>query len=184
MENPSFTAAQSGTITPARYDALVQAAAVRIAANKYTLLKEMVRLGMLRLVVTDGTADGVVEVVPSPFTGTPPVMRGVGDFERLGGTHVSYYWVEESGGSPRPTMVFELTYGRWAQVSAPSRLGWGIAELSAFAAAGHRTPYLRFHIPLFSVSVRILHLTISSLHHPHLNSLRPFCTCSSTSPAP
>lgn len=48
------TVAQSGAITPARYDALVEAAAVRIAANKYTLLKEMVRLGMLRLVVTDG----------------------------------------------------------------------------------------------------------------------------------
>lgn len=38
----------------AGYDALVAAAAVRIAANKYTLLTEMVKLGMLRLVVTDG----------------------------------------------------------------------------------------------------------------------------------
>lgn len=40
-----------------QYDALVEAAAKRIAANKYTLLQEMVRLGMLRLVVTDGTIE-------------------------------------------------------------------------------------------------------------------------------
>ena len=51
------TAAQSGAISQSRYDALVEAAARRIAANKYTLLKEMVRLGMLRLVVTDGTIE-------------------------------------------------------------------------------------------------------------------------------
>ncbi|GAB4063816.1 hypothetical protein GCM10028777_08230 [Angustibacter speluncae] len=90
--------------------------------------------------VTDGTPDGVVDVVPSPFPGTPPVMRGVGDFERLGGTHVSYYWVDESSGTPRPSMVFELTYGRWAQVSATPRLGWGMAELGAFAS-GLRAPF-------------------------------------------
>jgi hypothetical protein len=90
--------------------------------------------------VADGATGDDLEVVPSPFPGSPPVMRGVGDFERLGGTHVSYYWVEESGGAPRPTMVFELTYGRWAQVSAPPRLGWGMAELSAFAA-GLRAPF-------------------------------------------
>lgn len=92
------------------------------------------------LVVSDGASDGVVEVVPSPFPGTPPVMRGVGDFERLGGTHVSYYWVDESSGTPRPSMVFELTYGRWAQVSATPRLGWGMAELGAFAS-GLRAPF-------------------------------------------
>lgn len=89
---------------------------------------------------TDGAPGGDLEVVPSPFPGTPPVMSGVGDFERLGGAYVSYYWVEESGGSPRPTMVFELTYGRWAQVSVPPRLGWGMAELSAFAS-GLRAPF-------------------------------------------
>lgn len=49
--------AQSGAITQTRYDALVEAAAKRIAANKYTLLQEMVRLGMLRMVVTDGTIE-------------------------------------------------------------------------------------------------------------------------------
>lgn len=92
------------------------------------------------LLVTDGTPDGVVEVLPSPFPGTPPVMRGVGDFERLGGTHVSYYWVDESTGTPRPSMVFELTYGRWAQVSATPGLGWGMAELGEFAA-GLRAPF-------------------------------------------
>lgn len=46
--------AQTGDISATRYAALVEAAAVRIAANKYTLLQEMVKLGMLRLVVTDG----------------------------------------------------------------------------------------------------------------------------------
>ncbi|GGB68593.1 hypothetical protein N798_02525 [Knoellia flava TL1] len=38
-------------------DAITAAVAQRIAANKYTLLKEMVKLGMLRLVVTDGTIE-------------------------------------------------------------------------------------------------------------------------------
>lgn len=49
--------AQTGDISAARYASLVEAAAVRIAANKYTLLTEMVKLGMLRLVVTDGTIE-------------------------------------------------------------------------------------------------------------------------------
>lgn len=47
-------AASSGNISANAYAALVNAAATRIAANKYTLLTEMVKLGMLRLVVTDG----------------------------------------------------------------------------------------------------------------------------------
>jgi hypothetical protein len=38
-------------------DTLREAVATRVAANKYTLLKEMVKLGMLRLVVTDGTIE-------------------------------------------------------------------------------------------------------------------------------
>lgn len=46
--------AANGSITADKYAALVEAAAVRIAANKYTLLTEMVKQGMLRLVVTDG----------------------------------------------------------------------------------------------------------------------------------
>lgn len=49
--------ATGGNITEQKYQALVEAAAKRIAANKYTLLQEMVRLGMLRLVVTDGTIE-------------------------------------------------------------------------------------------------------------------------------
>lgn len=46
--------ATSGAINATKYAALVDAAAKRIAANKYTLLTEMVKIGMLRLVVTDG----------------------------------------------------------------------------------------------------------------------------------
>lgn len=49
--------AAQGSITQAKYDALLEAVAVRIAANKYTLLTEMVKQGMLRLVVDDGTIE-------------------------------------------------------------------------------------------------------------------------------
>ncbi len=49
--------ASAGALTPAKVDDIQTAAAIRIAANKYTLLKEMVKLGMLRLVVNDGTIE-------------------------------------------------------------------------------------------------------------------------------
>jgi hypothetical protein len=49
--------AETGNLTQARVDAIMEAAAVRIAANKYALLSEMVRQGMLRLVVEDGTIE-------------------------------------------------------------------------------------------------------------------------------
>ena len=49
--------AKAGKYQSADYQKLVDPAAVRLAANKYTLLQEMVKLGMLRLVVTDGTID-------------------------------------------------------------------------------------------------------------------------------
>ena len=49
--------AENGALTPAKVDAIQTAAAIRIAANKYTLLQEMVKLGMLRLVVNDGTIE-------------------------------------------------------------------------------------------------------------------------------
>lgn len=39
------------------FDAIVQAAARRIAADKYTLLKEMVKMGLLRLVVEHGVIE-------------------------------------------------------------------------------------------------------------------------------
>lgn len=49
--------ASAGAMTQAKYDAILEAVAVRLAANKYTLLQEMVRQGMLRLVVNDGTIE-------------------------------------------------------------------------------------------------------------------------------
>ncbi|KGN38967.1 hypothetical protein [Knoellia subterranea] len=50
-------AAKAGAIDDKAIDTLRDAVAQRVAANKYTLLKEMVKLGMLRLVVTDGTIE-------------------------------------------------------------------------------------------------------------------------------
>ena len=50
-------AAKAGAVTDVAIDALREAVAQRVAANKYALLKEMVKLGMLRLVVTDGTIE-------------------------------------------------------------------------------------------------------------------------------
>jgi hypothetical protein len=49
--------AKSGALSQSGYDALLAAAATRIAANKYDLLQQMVKLGMLRLVVEDGTIE-------------------------------------------------------------------------------------------------------------------------------
>jgi len=42
---------------PAWFDAIIQAAARRIAADKYTLLKELVKMGLLRLVVEHGVIE-------------------------------------------------------------------------------------------------------------------------------
>jgi hypothetical protein len=48
-------AVPTGTaLTQANVDTILQAVANRLAANKYTLLKEMVKLGILRLVVENG----------------------------------------------------------------------------------------------------------------------------------
>jgi hypothetical protein len=49
--------AKAGNIDENAMKALRDAVALRVAANKYTLLKEMVKLGMLRLVVTEGTIE-------------------------------------------------------------------------------------------------------------------------------
>jgi len=44
----------NGNIDQSKYDAILEAVAKRLAANKYDLLKEMVKQGILRLVVEDG----------------------------------------------------------------------------------------------------------------------------------
>ncbi|MFA9432178.1 hypothetical protein [Egicoccus sp. AB-alg2] len=49
--------ASSGAVDQAAFDAIVEAAARRLAANKYDLLSEMVRQGLLRLVVETGTIE-------------------------------------------------------------------------------------------------------------------------------
>ena len=49
--------AQAGQVTPDKYQAIINAVAQRIAANKYTLLTDMVKLGVLRLVVDNGTIE-------------------------------------------------------------------------------------------------------------------------------
>jgi hypothetical protein len=50
-------AADGGSTGPTVFDAIVQATARRIAADKYTLLKEMVKMGLLRLVVEHGVIE-------------------------------------------------------------------------------------------------------------------------------
>lgn len=47
----------AGTITESTFNAILEAAADRIAANKYQLLKDMVKQGLLRLVINDGTIE-------------------------------------------------------------------------------------------------------------------------------
>jgi hypothetical protein len=46
--------ADTGSLTEPKVNAIMDAVAIRIAANKYTLLQEMVKQGLLRLVVEDG----------------------------------------------------------------------------------------------------------------------------------
>jgi hypothetical protein len=53
----SPTPATQGTLTATRSQAIAQAIAKRIAANKYDLLQTMVRQGVLRLVVDNGTIE-------------------------------------------------------------------------------------------------------------------------------
>jgi hypothetical protein len=47
----------SGPITEAKFKAILDAVAIRIAANKYILLQEMVKQGILRLVVETGVIE-------------------------------------------------------------------------------------------------------------------------------
>lgn len=49
--------ADGGTSGPTVFDAVLRAAARRLAADKYTLLKEMVKMGLLRLVVEHGVVE-------------------------------------------------------------------------------------------------------------------------------
>ncbi len=49
--------AEAGNVTQPKYDAILNAVAQRIAANKYTMLTEMVKQGVLRLVVDNGTIE-------------------------------------------------------------------------------------------------------------------------------
>lgn len=49
--------ASTGNITQPGYDKILEAVANRVAASKYSLLQNMVKQGMLRLVVDDGTIE-------------------------------------------------------------------------------------------------------------------------------
>lgn len=49
--------ADGGTSGPTVFDEVLRAAARRLAADKYTLLKEMVKMGLLRLVVEHGVVE-------------------------------------------------------------------------------------------------------------------------------
>lgn len=51
------TVAVAGALDADGVQAILTAVATRLAANKYTLLKEMVRLGMLRLIVDNGSIE-------------------------------------------------------------------------------------------------------------------------------
>ncbi len=50
-------AATAGTLSQSGYDKILDAAAMRLAANKYDQLEQMTKLGMLRLVVDNGTIE-------------------------------------------------------------------------------------------------------------------------------
>ena len=60
-ENKPFTSGEEGSgvtsISKTQYDAALEAVANRLSANKYTLLKEMVKMGIMRLVVESGVIE-------------------------------------------------------------------------------------------------------------------------------
>jgi len=56
-ETVNHNAAAAGAIDQAAYEKIVDAVASRIGANKYDLLKEMVKQGILRLVVENGVIE-------------------------------------------------------------------------------------------------------------------------------
>ena len=55
--DPTPTVAAAGQLDNAKFNAILDAVAKRIAADKYTLLKEMVKMGLLRLVVEHGVIE-------------------------------------------------------------------------------------------------------------------------------
>ena len=101
---------------------------------------EITAAGPAALTLADPATDEQVRVVPAEREHDPPVLEGVGDFERVEGSWASYYLLDTSGGTARPTMVLQLTNGSWATVSASPALGWGMPELTTFAA-GLRAPF-------------------------------------------
>ena len=51
------TVASAGNLTAARVDQIMDAVAIRLSVNKYDLLQQMVKQGVLRLVVEDGVIE-------------------------------------------------------------------------------------------------------------------------------
>jgi hypothetical protein len=92
------------------------------------------------LSLSDPGGEQTLLVGPAPHADQPPVLGGVGDFERVDRARASYYLVDASGGAARPTMVLQLRPGAWTQVSASPSLGWGMPELTAFTT-GLRAPF-------------------------------------------
>ena len=70
---------EEGVLDGNKWTALLDAVAQRIAVNKYTLLQEMVKQGMLRLVVTNGTIESRMT-----FTtyGSSAYTRNTSDYQR------------------------------------------------------------------------------------------------------
>ena len=54
VTDPASPPAAAGDLDEKKVDVIMEAVASRLAANRYTLLKEMVKLGILRLVVENG----------------------------------------------------------------------------------------------------------------------------------
>ena len=78
VQDPSPTITD-GPLDDAKWNALLDAVAQRIAVNKYTLLQEMVKQGILRLVIINGTIESRMT-----FTtyGTSAYTRITSDYQR------------------------------------------------------------------------------------------------------
>lgn len=75
----SLVIAEGETLDDTKWALLLDAVAQRIAVNKYTLLQEMVKQGILRLVVTNGTIESRMTFITY---GSSAYTRNTSDYQR------------------------------------------------------------------------------------------------------
>lgn len=79
VQDPSPVIPENTALTGNQWASLLDAVAQRIAVNKYTLLQEMVKQGILRLVITDGVIESRMTFIAY---GTSSYTRNTSSYRR------------------------------------------------------------------------------------------------------